>query len=474
MNGDIKLTITEVSREVPVREQVDVVVCGGGPAGVCAVLAAARMGMKVSLVESYGFLGGVNTAAGVNGIGGWQHDLDGRPLVQGIPMKIMFELAKRGGANIRQVEEIFRPVEKRPTYREGALGCYWIQSNPDYMKITLDDLMEQAGVNVLYHANAVMPIMDGEVIKGVFIESKSGRQAILAKVVIDCTGDGDIAARAGAEFDIGRPNDGYCQPMSLIFTVGNANVPTLNYKEGADESHLPELERERYKGAIKLARERGEIVLNPNELFCAATPVNNDNPDVRSINYTRIQKLSATDADELTKAEIIGRKQVLEAINFMRKYVRDCENAYLINILPQIGIRESRRIRGEYVLTGEDVMNGARFEDCIARGIYLLDIHNITGVADSTLKLLDQPYDIPYRCLVPRCIENLLVAGRCISGDHVALASYRIMSHCMATGEAAGTAAALAVSLGQFPREIDVKKLREQLDKNGANVGLGV
>ena len=348
------------------------------------------------------------------------------------------------------------------------------RSNPDYMKITLDELMEQAGVNVLYHANAVMPIMDGEVIKGVFIESKSGRQAILAKVVIDCTGDGDIAARAGAEFDIGRPGDGYCQPMSLIFTAGNANVPELNYKEGVDESHLPELERERYKGAIKLARERGEIVLNPNELFCAATPVNNDNPDVRSINYTRIQKFSAIDADELTRAEIIGRKQVLEAINFMRKYIRNCENAYLINILPQIGIRESRRIKGDYVLTGEDIMNGARFEDCIARGIYLLDIHNITGVADSTLKLLDQPYDIPYRCLVPRGIENLLVAGRCISGDHVALASYRIMSHCMATGEAAGTAAALAVNLGQFPREIDVKKLREQLDKNGANVGFGV
>jgi hypothetical protein len=474
MDGMGKLTVREASREVPVREEVDVVVCGGGSSGVAAALAAARMGMRVSLVESYGFLGGVNTAAGVNGVGGWQHDLDGRPLIQGIPMMIMKELAKRGGAEIQTVEEVFRPKDKRPSYREGGLGCYWIRTNPDYMKITLDALMEEAGVRLLYHALAVMPIMDGEKVKGVFVESKSGRQAILAKVVIDCTGDGDIAARAGAEYDIGRPDDGYCQPMSLIFTVGNADLPELNYKLGSDESHLDPLERNRYEGAIKLARERGEIVLNPNELFCSATPVNNRFKDVRSVNFTRIQKMDATNADDLTRAEIIGRKQVVETLNFMRKYVRNCENAYLINILPQVGIRESRRIRGEYTVTGDDVMNGARFPDAIARGIYLLDIHNVSGVNASTLQMLDQPYDIPYRSLVPKGIDNLLVAGRCISGDHIALASFRIQSHCMAVGEAAGTAAALAVSSNKKPSDIEIEKLREQLTKNGCNVGMGI
>lgn len=466
--------VIESSRETPVREKVDVVVCGGGPAGIGAALAAAQMGMKTTLVESYGFLGGVNTAAGVNGIGGWQHDVDGRPLVGGIAMKVMRELAKHGGADTEQVEKVFAPVSERPSYQEGALGCYWIRSNPDYMKITLDSLMEEAGVRLIYHANAVTPMMKGNTVKGVFVESKSGRQAILAKVVIDCTGDGDIAARAGEEFAMGRPEDGLCQPASLIFTVGNADVPSLNYKEGADESYLDPLERNRYEGAIELARERGEIVFNPNELFCSATPVNSRYTDVRSVNFVRLQKVDATDADDLTKAEILGRKQVVEAIGFMKKYVRNCENAYLISILPQIGIRESRRIKGEYVLTGEDVLKGRRFEDSIARGIYLLDIHNASGVAKSTLKILDQPYDIPYRCLVPQTIDGLLIAGRCISSDHTALASFRIQSHCMATGEAAGTAAAQAISRNCRPREVDTAELRQKLAENGANVGMGI
>jgi hypothetical protein len=212
-------------------------------------------------------------------------------------------------------------------------------------------------------------------------------------------------------------------------------------------------------------------VLNPNELFCAATPVNRDNRSIRSVNFTRVQCADATDADQLTQAEITGRKQVLESILFMRRYVKNCENAFLINILPQIGIRESRRITGSYVLTQDDVLNGARFPDSIARGIYLLDIHNLEGVGKSTLRLLDQPYDIPYRSLVPLQIDNLLVAGRCISGDHGALASYRIISHCLATGEAAGTAAALAIKNKQKPRDISIEILQQCLVNQGANIG---
>jgi hypothetical protein len=465
------LTVREATREVSVRQAVDVAVCGGGPAGIAAAVAAAEQGMRTALVESYGFLGGINTAAGVNGIGGWQHDLDGRPLVGGLGRRLMEELAVSGGARPDQVTRVFQARDSRPTYREGGLGCYWINSSPDYVKLLLDRWMERHGISVLYHANAVMPILDGQRVKGVYVESKSGRQAISAKVVIDCTGDGDIAARAGCQFDMGRPEDGLCQPMSIIYTVGNADVPELNYVEGADESHLDELERNRYSKAIELARARRELALNPNELFCAATPVNLANPLVRSVNFTRVQGKDATNADAMTQAEIEGRRQVMEGLQFMRSYVRNCKDAYLISILPQIGIRESRRIRGQYILTGEDVMKGASFHDSIARGIYMLDIHNPSSIQKSTLKLLDQPYDIPYRSLVPLGVEGLLTAGRCISGDHVAHASYRIISHCYAMGEAAGTAAAMAVDGGVSPERIDTDILQRTLEARGANTG---
>lgn len=450
-----------------IRDSIDVVVCGGGAAGITAALAAARMGMKIILIESYGFLGGVNTAAGVNGLGGWQFDLNGKPLIGGIPMEIMEEHAKDTGQGMEMIRYLTTPV-KKPDYTSGGLGCFWFRTNPEYMKITLDKMIEKAKVKVIYHASAVAPIMNNNTIKGVFIESKSGREAILAKIVIDCTGDGDIAARAGAAFDMGRPGDGICQPMTMIFTVGSADIRNLFLGNSKNST----LTKDRYKGAVRLARKRKEIILNPNDIFCAATELDEKNPAVRSVNFTRIQKVDATNVDELTKAEITGRKQVVEAIRFMNKYMFDGKDAYLISIPPQIGIRESRRIKGEYTLTEKDIKGGARFKDAIARGIYLIDTHNRTEIGKaSDLILLKQPYDIPYRCLVPLEIENILVAGRCISGDSTALSSYRIISHCMAMGEAAGTAAALAIRRNKRIRNVDTCELQQQLIKNGANVG---
>ncbi len=468
-------TVREAAREIPVRWTTDILVCGGGPAGVGAALAAARAGKRVVLIESYGFLGGAVTNAGINGIGGWQHDLDGRPLVTGIAQELITEVSRESGGDMEQVRSVFAHRHQRPTYREGGLGCYWLNINPSMMKIVLDRKMEAAGVQLLYHCHAVYPIMDGNVIQGVYIESKSGREAILAEIVIDCTGDGDIAFRAGAELWMGEEETGLCQPGSLLFTVAHADVPPLNYSLGAeDESHLPPLERNRYAGAIQRARQRGEIVENPNELFCAATPIQASDPHIRSVNFTRLQKIDATDVESLTAAELSGRRQVLEAVSFMRRYIRGCEEAYLLYIQPQVGIRESRRIRGECVLTKEDVLSGKRFEDCVCRGIYLLDIHNASGVANSTLHMLDQPYDIPFRALVPCGVESLLVAGRCISGDHTALASYRIISHCIQTGQAAGTAAAEALDSRVRVRNVDSTALKRRLEEAGCNVGSGV
>lgn len=464
-----KKTIKEPAKRIEVKNKVDVVVCGGGPAGVTAALAAAKMGMEVVLIESYGFLGGVITAAGVNGIGGWQYDVDGEPLISGLPMEIMKRLANVGGADKQFVDDISSSVNN-DDYPPGLnLNVYWIRSNPELLKIVLDKMMEEAGVQLMYHTNAVMPVMEENRVKGVYIESKSGRQAILAKIVIDCTGDGDIAARSGADFQMGRVEDGACQPLSMIYTVGNADISGLFDRH---ESGKDPLVRNRYQKAVELSRKRREIVLNPNDIFCAATPLNKKYPLIKSVNFTRVQGVDTTDVDQLTEAEIIGRKQVLEGINFMRKYMEGCKDAFLVSIPPHIGIRESRRIKGRYTLTGDDVKNGARFPDGIARGIYTLDIHNPTEIGQpSTLIELEQPYDIPYRSLLPEGIENILVAGRCISGDFVALSSYRIQSHCMAMGEAAGTAAAQAITKQELPGEINVSRLRKQLKENGANPG---
>lgn len=470
-----KITVREAAREIPVRWEADIVVCGGGPAGAAAALAAARAGKRVVLVEASGFLGGAVTNAGINGIGGWQHDLDGRPLITGIAQELISEISLQSGGDMKAVSDVFAHRRQKPTYREGGLGCYWLNINPDMMKIVLEEKLCTAGVKLLYHCSAVYPIMEKDSICGVYVESKSGREAILAQIVIDCTGDGDIACRAGADFRIGDPETGLCQPGSLLFTAARADVPPLNYSLGAeDESHLPALERNRYEQAIQLARARGEIRENPNELFCAATPLNPSDPSIRSVNFTRLQGLDATDVESRTTAEISGRKQVLEALAFMRKYIRGCEDAYLLYIQPQVGIRESRRIHGDYILTKEDVLSGKRFDDCICRGIYLLDIHNADGVGKSTLHMLDQPYDIPYRALLPHGVENLLVAGRCLSGDHTALASYRIISHCLQTGQAAGTAAVEALDTHTSVRGISRKNLKSRLEKAGCNLGTGL
>ncbi len=465
-------TIREPSREIPIYDEVDVLVAGGGPAGVCAALAAARRGARVALVEHMGFLGGVNTASGVNGIGGWQHDFDGRPLASGIGEEIMRGMAAIGGSDPAVVEDVFRARDERPTYREGGLGCYWIRSNPEYMKLLLDRMLAKAGVRVILHADAVYPIVEGNALRGAYVESKSGRQAVLAKVTVDCTGDGDIAARAGAPYEIGRPEDGFCQPMSMIFTVSGGTPPELFYNPWEDQRHLPPHARNRYEAAVLEARNAGEIVHNPNDIFCAATPVNRAHPETLSVNFTRIQRLLSTDADQLTRAEMIGREQVHEAVRFMNKYVIGNEQAYLVSVPPYIGVRESRRILGDRSLTAADIKSGARFDDAVARAIYMIDTHNPTAIGEpSHLEYLDQPYDISYGCLLPRGFDNLLVAGRCISGDTIALSSFRILATCYNTGEAAGAAAALAAKAGVTPRALDVSALRGSLAELGAHIG---
>lgn len=467
--------VTEPERKINVHTTADVIVCGGGPAGVCAAIAAARCGKKAVLIENYGFLGGAMTVNAVNGIGSWYYDLDGRTLISGIAEEIIKNITKAGDrpCDAAKVDYLMKPVDSKPDYKNN--GNYFFHIHPEYAKKVFDDMVIEAGVELFLHTSAVMPIMDGDSVCGVFIESKSGREAILGKVVIDCSGDGDIAARCGCEYKIGREEDGACQPMSMIFGTSKTAAPDLWAPKGCGEGCRSELVKNRYEGAVKQARERGIIKYNPNDIFCASTQISMYQKDLRLNNFTRVQACSGIDAEELTQAEIMGRKQVHEAIDFMRTYMIDCEDAQLVSTATAIGVRESRRILGEYVLTGDDVINGRAFDDCICRGIYTLDIHNPSEIGKpSVLKDLEQPYDIPYRCLVPKTKENLLVAGRCISGDETAMSSYRIMSHCMVMGEAAGTAAALAIDDGVTVRSINVQKLRKILTENNVNVGMGL
>ncbi len=466
-------TYVESSKELPVLCEADVLVLGGGPAGVCAAIAAARAGKKTVLVERYGFLGGMCTAAGVLSIGGWQHDLDGRPLIEGLPAEIMRGLARRQGADPAKVHFLTTKRKDRPTYQEGSFGSYFVRVNPAILKCVLDDLVIAAGVTLYLHMLVADVILEGKTLCGVIVESKSGRQAVLAQRMIDCTGDADVVAMAGGAFEVGDEN-GSCQPMSQIFTLANAAPDDFDFSLTHDDSHLPPLQRNRYAGAVKLARERGELRENPNELLCALPPLDWRHQQVRVVNFTRVQNADATSAQSLTNAEIAGRRQALEALDFMQKYVPGCEKAYISSLWPQIGIRESRRIVGEYTLSGRDIQNATRFEDAIARGIYMIDVHNKSGVHASRTDALKKPYDIPYRALLPAKLENLLVAGRCISGDGIAMASYRIISHCMAMGQAAGEAAALSLDQKVSPKDIDVCQLQKRLEQNDANTGIHV
>lgn len=464
--------IEEKAREIPVRASADVLVCGGGVAGVTAAIAAARNGASVILVEHYGFPGGTNTAAEVSGVGGWQYDLDGYPLICGISSEIMKREAFLRTADPGSLDYLFKRIDKAPDYKGGGLGCFWVKTSKESMKNAMEDMLLESGVKIFYHTNAVQPIMDGNRVNGALIESKSGREAIIANVLVDCSGDGDMAARAGADSFYGRESDGIAQPMSSIFMAGASGNPRLHYDLNKEEDNDDPLSRDRYKGAIAFAVQRGEIKLNPNETFCAADIVDQRCPGIRSVNFTRIQKKSSLDIEALSLAEIEGRQQIRESINFIRRYVEGGEQAFLFSSAAQIGIRESRRIKGDYVLSAHDVENAADFEDSIARGIYLIDLHNPSGKqGKSMLKLLDAPYSIPYRSLLPAGLESILVAGRCISGDHIALASYRIQSHCMATGEAAGTAAALAVRNSCTPRKLQISRIQDALLKQGANPG---
>jgi hypothetical protein len=451
------------SRKAKVIAETEVLVVGGGPAGLGAAIGAAEAGTEVILAEKYGFLGGNATAALVTYFMSFyiQHperksnipvysghtQTQSEPIIAGAVKKYLDRLFELGGA--------VPPSE--------ATG-FIVHFDPEIFKFAAEKMLDQSGVKFLFHSFASGIIGDKE-IEGVIFETKSGPLVIKAKTVIDCTGDGDIAAFAGAPYELGRESDGLVQPMTLMFRIAQFNRPLFetycqeNPGQWNGVHGLWEL--------IQKATAAGKLNLPREDILFFATPHEKE----VNIDSTRITGVLGVDVWDLTLAEYEGRRQVQEIAQFLKEYVPGFEDSYVIQSGVNVGVRETRRITGEYTLTVDDVLSAHKFEDIIARGSYPVDIHNPKG-SGTILKHLapGESYDIPLRCLIPQKIENLLAAGRCISGTSEALASYRIMPISMATGQAAGVCAALSVNQNQKPRTIEYRSVQKELLRQGANL----
>jgi glycine/D-amino acid oxidase-like deaminating enzyme len=457
-------TITLPPRAALVATDTDVLVVGGGPAGIGAALGAADAGAAVVLAERYGFLGGNATAALVMPLmsfhtqraafekadGAKLFPTDhgpGEPVVAGALARLLSRLVATGGA-----------------VAPGLATGYTVPFDPELFKLAALELLDEAGVQLLFHAFASGVIDDGPV-RGVVFETKSGPVVARARIVIDCTGDGDVAVRAGADYEIGRDRDGLVQPMTLMFRM-------VEFQRAAFEAYVRE-HPEQWRGVhglwelIRQAAEAGELDLPREDILFFGTP----HPHEVSVNSTRVTRVLATDVFDWSLAEIESRRQMRQIAAFLCRYVPGFESAYIAQSGVHTGVRETRRIVGDYRLTADDVLAARKFEDVVARGAYPVDIHNPKG-SGTVLKRLPEgeAYDIPLRCLLPRGVDNLLVAGRCLSGSHEAHSSYRVMPIVMATGQAAGVAAALAARHGVTARALPVAEVQDELIRQGANL----
>jgi len=411
--------------------ETDVLVCGGGCAGLAAALSAARNGARVVMIERAGFSGGIITAVGLPYFDGIADIKDGRIVVRGVGLEL---LSKSGvcEANATHLKT------HNPTIR-----------NVEAFKLLADKLLtaEKEKLRVLYHSSAGGVEMDGQRIAAVLVANKAGITRVRAKQVIDCTGDADVAAWAGAPTDKGAE----LQPLTLHFRIGNVKK-------------APDLSKN-CRVALEKAHERGELPMyyGPGVMFMFAD-------DEIYVHGVRVPG-DASDPVELTRAEMQGRSDAWAMFEAWKKDVPGFEDSYFITSGPFIGVRETRRIVGQYVLAEDEIMATKAFDDAIATGCWYLDVHPnkiTTGVANAVPKQQPAPYDIPYRSLVPKNVDNLLVAGRCHSTTRLAQSSTRVTVTAMALGEAAAVAAVLALQGGASPAKLDGRDVRKKLRTQNA------
>jgi hypothetical protein len=463
-------------------ENYDVIVVGGGTSGVIAAIAAGREGAKTLLIERYGFLGGTATAGGLCNMASFFYKDE--QVIKGLPQEFMDRLVAAGGS-----------TPHLRALRSYGSGYYASLYNREmYKNIALQMVME-AGVDVLFHSYLADVIVRNNKVRGVVVVNKSGYQEYCGKVIIDATGDGDVAMLAGAEFVHGN-EDGVIQPGSLMFDIGNVDTDKLHkyllstlddYDVRTEQIPVsapihPTLQQRHFvaQGFYKIFREKalkGEVYTTKESILFTTTAL----PGVISMNSTRVH-FDPTDARQRTQAEIEGHKQAASITEFLVKYVPGFEKAYLMDSGIEVGFRESRHIVGEYILQAEDVQRGRHFDDVIARYGFPCDVHKETtgsyfddkDKSNKTVEGLwienDDAYDLPYRCLIPKTLNGLIVVGRCISVSHIAHGSTRLMPLAMAEGQAAGIAAKLAVDSNVEVRDVDIRKLQKRLVEEGASL----
>ncbi|MCH5173314.1 MAG: FAD-dependent oxidoreductase [Bacteroidales bacterium] len=446
----------------------DVLVVGGGPAGVCAAIAAARNGARTVIAEQGNCLGGMATR-GLVAPFMTCYDTTGETMViRGLFEEVVDRMVALGGA--------IHPS----LVRAGTPFSAWIGPGHDHltpfdaetMKYVLDQMCSEAGVKVMFHTGFVEPLLKGTTVRGIRVLNREGLCRIAAKVVIDATGDGDVAARAGAPYTYGNPDIGKVQPATLFFHINNVDTPRLIAEV---EAHLHEF-RKVDGVSYRALHWRVEEAEAAGEWDISRKSVNiyrGVREDEWAVNCTRIADVDATSTESLSEAEREGRRQVQEMLNFFHKYVPGCENATIKSSASTLGIRESRHIQGEYLLTADDLLQGVVPEDSILVASNSVDVHGRNGANTTEYRTVEKGrwYGLPLRSLIPAGIDGLIVAGRAISASSDAAGAVRVMPPCMAMGHAAGIAAAIAAASGTAPRNVDAAEVRKRLLAEKAFLG---
>lgn len=457
-------TIVEPARNIEVCREADVVVVGGGPGGIGAALSAARSGADTVLVERYGHLGGMATGGLVTIIPNLSNN-SGEQQIAGISQELVDRLDAKGAAHYPKKEDWGSDDEKLVKYYTDAnLAWFYIRHDlntdrkrvlytvlfdPEILKCELNTMMEEAGVKLYLHSWGTRPIVDGNTVKGVFIENKSGRQAILAKIVIDCTGDGDLLADAGAECDERMVPGLRIAAFAFPFWIGNVDMQKVEQFRAERPDEYSELMRE--------LQRQGGASLYLKDLVKYHDGVVWYHPFFPSSNQA--------DIDEINRVELEGRKKMLLSYQFYRTRIPGFENSYIVHSSPQLGIQGGRRVVGEYVCTEKDIVSDEVFEDTIA-----VFANNDKG----EISAKHPNVCIPFRSLVPRGVDGLLVACRAFSSEYQFNEYFNLIPHCIAFGQAAGTAAALAVKSGIQPRAVDYALLQDRLARQGVLLPAGL
>ncbi|SFD96703.1 FAD-dependent oxidoreductase [Blastococcus tunisiensis] len=443
--------VREAARDTPVYGEFDVVVIGGGPAGLMAAAAAARSGRSTLLVERYGFLGGAGTMGGLSTFCGLHAKVHGehRQVIHGLADELLARLAKLDGLS-----------EPHLTINDGILAQAFDISA---YKVAADELVVSSGARLLFHAMAVGVVMaDESTIDAVLIESKSGRAAVRGRVFVDASGDADVAAWAGVPFEKAPPGQWLLYP-SLMFRINGVDAAAAGPAPWRTVERL--MDEAEAAGTHTFPRKKPIVRPQRNPLEWRANLTQLRNPDGSPVD--------GTDVDQLTHGELQGRQQVVDAFTFIRDRTPGFENSYIVDIAPQIGIRETRRIVGEYRLSEDDVLDCADFPDTIGVNGWPVEAH-VEGTVEFRWQRGEDPRGInqlPYRIVLPQQVDNLFVAGRCASMTHGGQSSARVTGPCFAMGEAVGTAADLALAGGLALRDVPVAELQRRLEGNGAYLG---